>query len=194
MILRTAVIVYGLILLSGCGSHKHVIYPASKVQPVPYRSSNIDVSEKKLYLESVNRIRAHARQCGRKYYAEARPLKWSDTLYRAAYEHSKDMALCSHFAHSGSGTESDWTAEKQKLGRCSTFINRIENNGYLRYRGIAENIAYGAKSTDTVMRQWIGSERHCANIMNPRFTEFGMAKVIASDGRYYWTQDFGDSQ
>jgi uncharacterized protein YkwD len=193
MVLKTAAIMSaGMILLSGCGSHRYAGYSANKIKTVPYKAPRIDAATKQSYLEAVNRMRSQPRQCGRKFYAAARPLEWKDTLYRASYEHSKDMADCSHFSHNGSKTQSDWTAQTQNLGRCSSFVNRIENNGYLRYKGIAENIAYGAKSADEVMQQWIASEGHCVNIMNPKFTEFGMAKVVAPDGRHYWTQNFGN--
>jgi len=192
MYLRLGSILFFLFLLSGCGSQKKVVYyPACKIKPVPHHAPALDAGTKARYLAAVNKMRAEPRRCGGRSYGAARPLQWSDKLYRAAYEHSKDMATCCHFSHSGSGRESDWTAKTQQLGKCSSFVNRIENNGYTKHRGVAENIAYGSYTFDRVMQQWINSEGHCANIMNPAFTEFGMAKVKSADGRYYWTQDFG---
>jgi uncharacterized protein YkwD len=194
MILRLYFLLAMLFILSGCGVHKRVVYPVSKVHPIPYTAPTLDNAVKKQYLDAVNRMRAKPRQCGNKIYHAAKPLRWNENLYNAAYEHSKDMAQCSHFSHSGAGTQSDRTAKVQNLQRCSTFANRIENNGYLRHRGISENIAYGATSIESVMQQWISSEGHCWNIMNPKYTEFGMAQVRSQNGVTYWTQNFGTRQ
>jgi len=194
MILRLYAVLALLLILGGCGAQRYVVYPVSKVHPVPHRAPTLESAQKKHYLNVVNRMRAETRQCGNKHYRAAKPLRWNESLYHAAYEHSKDMAQCSYFSHSGSGTQSDWTAKAQNLQRCSTFVNRIENNGYLRHRGISENIAYGATSVESVMQQWIGSEGHCRNIMNPKYTEFGMAQVSSQNGVTYWTQNFGTRQ
>jgi len=193
MILRLYAVLALLLILGGCGTGKRVVYPVSKVHPVPHRAPVPDAAVKKQYLNAVNRMRTEPRQCGNKHYRAAKPLRWNESLYHAAYEHSKDMAQCSYFSHSGSGTQSDWTAKVQDLGRCSSFANRIENNGYLRHRGISENIAYGATNVESVMQQWMNSEGHCRNIMNPKYTEFGMAQVRSQNGIYYWTQNFAAS-
>jgi len=194
MILQFYMIVTALFMLNACGRHKQVVYSASKIRPIPHAAPVLDEEIKTSYLDAVNRMRAQPRRCGDKVYAAAKPLQWNDTLYLSSYEHSKDMAICSHFSHNGSGTQSDWTAKTQNFGRCSSFAHRIENNGYLGYRGISENIAYGAKKLETVMQQWIGSEGHCRNIMNPKYSEFGMAKFALEDGIPYWTQNFGTRQ
>lgn len=191
MVLRLSFILFVLFMFSACGSRKRVIYPVSSVAPVPYVSSKLDAGTEARYLAAVNNLRTKTRKCGNRVYKAAKPLKWNERLYKASYEHSKDMAACSHFAHKGSGTQHDWTAKTQKLGRCSSFVNRIENNGYIHHKGLSENIAYGAKSIETVMQQWIDSEGHCRNIMNPQYTEVGIAKVVSENGVYYWTQNFG---
>ena len=194
MRLRLYFVLAMLFILGGCGAHKRVVYPVSTMKPAPYHAPVPDSAVKKHYLDAVNRMRAETRQCGNRTYGPAKPLKWNESLYNAAYEHSKDMAQCDYFSHSGSGKQSDRTAKVQNLQRCSTFVNRIENNGYLGYRGISENIAYGAKSLERVMPQWIASEGHCRNIMNPKYTEFGMAQARSKKGVSYWTQNFGTRQ
>jgi uncharacterized protein YkwD len=191
MFLRLSLLWVAVFFLYGCGSHKTVVYPASHVSADPYKTAKLDKATKNSYLSAVNRMRAEPRQCGTKSYRAAKPLVWNEALYKASYEHSKDMALCSYFSHKGSGKQSDWTAKKQKLGQCSTFVNRIKNNGYGRYGGLAENIAYGVKSVERVMQQWINSDGHCKNIMNPNFTDLGMANVVSENGTVYWTQNFG---
>ena len=191
MRIRNMVLMGMFVLLNGCGSSKRVVYPVCNISPRPYAAAELSEETKKRYLEAVNRARKIPRQCGDKVYAAAKALVWNESLYRAAYEHSYDMAICSHFSHTGSGEESDWTAKRQNIGDRSSFVDRIENNGYTRHMMIAENIAYGMESVDEVMSRWLASEGHCANIMNPSFTEFGMAQVADANGRYYWTQTFG---
>jgi len=179
-----------LLIIHGCGSSKHVIYPACSIEPVPYNAVTIDNQMKRKYLAAVNKARSVTRKCGNRIYVATEPLRWNESLYRAAYEHSYDMAKCAHFSHRGSGMESDWTGKHQSRGS-SRFVERIENNGYTRHLSVAENIAYGMNDPDEVMQQWLASEGHCDNIMNPSFTEFGMARVKDASGRYYWTQTFG---
>ncbi len=183
-----------LFLLSACGGKKRIIYPISKVRPMPYPVASLDEIDQRRYLNAVNSMRANQRYCGTKFYDVAKPLVWNQALYKASYEHSKDMAITQTMSHPGSGTQSDWTVQQQSLKRPSRFSERIENNGYLRHKGIAENIAYGARDLSHVMQQWIHSEGHCRNIMNPTYTELGMAEVKSSDGVSYWTQNFGSTQ
>jgi uncharacterized protein YkwD len=57
------------------------------------------------------------------------------------------------------------------------------NNGY------GENVAYGQPTPDVVMRDWMNSKGHRANILNPRYSEIGVGAV--QNGRsIYWTQAF----
>ena len=191
MFVRSFMLLAAVFFLSACGNNKVVVYQASQVCVIPCKAEKLDNATKNSYLSAVNKMRAVPRQCGTKTYRAAKPLVWNEALYKASYEHSKDMALCNYFSHKGSGKESDWTAKKQKLGQCSTLVNRIKNNGYGRYGGLAENISYGVKSVEKAMQQWITSDGHCQNIMNPKFTDFGMARVVSENGTVYWTQNFG---
>lgn len=52
-------------------------------------------------------------------------------------------------------------------------INLIEQAGY-RYYSAGENLAYGQRSDDAVVTDWIGSTTHERNIIEPGFTEQGM--------------------
>lgn len=56
--------------------------------------------------------------------------------------------------------------------------------------GIAENVARGQKNPSEVMRAWLNSPGHRANILNPRYSEMGAGVVVASDGQPFWTQQF----
>lgn len=56
--------------------------------------------------------------------------------------------------------------------------------------GVAENVAYGQRDAQDVMRAWINSPGHYRNITNPKYREIGVGVVRSSDGRLYFTQHF----
>jgi len=184
-----------MIFLTACSTTE--VYKESKTVPKPYLAPALEYDSKKAYLNALNQVRRQGRSCGGEgYFSSAPALRWSDSLYRASYEHSHDMAKSSSFSHLGSSTSYDWTAKVQHLKRGSSFKERIENNGYTKWKNIAENIAMGPSTIEGVMAQWLRSDRHCANIMNPEFTDVGMAGV-KKEGMYqsyYWTQDFATAQ
>lgn len=54
----------------------------------------------------------------------------------------------------------------------------------------AENIAWGANSSQSVMDGWMGSPGHKANILNGAYKGVGVG-VVKYNGAYYWVQCFG---
>jgi len=156
----------------------------------------LSASEKQAYLDAINYVRGQEQDCGSRGIKPAVPaLVWNDNLYKASWEHSNDLAKTNTFSHTGSGQATDVTAQVNSLGRGSNVGERIEHNGYTQWKAYGENIAAG-----TVMNQaqeaidgWVGSPGHCANMMNPTFTEVGMAHVYDKNSYYshYWTQNFG---
>jgi len=61
--------------------------------PYPY-APEISEDQKQAYLDAVNDIRTAGVDCGEYGYMPAvDPLVWDDRLYRAAYEHTHDMAM-----------------------------------------------------------------------------------------------------
>jgi uncharacterized protein YkwD len=73
-----------------------------------------------------------------------------------------------------------------------SMVDRVEATGY-DWSTLGENIAGGQRSVDEVVAGWMNSEGHCANLMNPRFTEMGVAcaRNDASTYDLYWTQNLG---
>src|ERR1019366_7617806 len=69
---------------------------------------------------------------------------------------------------------------------------RVERAGY-KYRSTGENIAAGQVKAEDAVATWIKSPEHCANLMNPAFTEMGAAFAVDSKSEMgvYWTQEFG---
>lgn len=163
----------------------------------PFPAEFIEEETIAIYLEVINAARAAGQDCGIEGVKPSAPaVTWSDELYSAASEHSTDMAESNTFDHSGSGTSSDWTGIE--YGKQSTSQERIENNGYQEWKTIGENLTAGS-TIDTVQEavdNWIESPPHCAALMNPAYTEVGMALVYEVESRYeyYWTQNFGSKK
>ena len=97
------------------------------------------------------------------------PLRHNDGLALAGQRHARDMVARRYFAHdSRAGTD---------------FGRRIRRTGYLRGAAravIGENLAWGGGSLATprqIVRSWMRSEGHRANILQPRFREVGIGVV-----------------
>lgn len=137
-------------------------------EPEPYQAE---------LLTLVNAARSEGRMCGDQSYAVAAPLTYSCALEQAASAHSEDMATNNFISHTGSDG--------------LTVSDRVEAAGY-SWRAVGENIAGGYSSPEEVTDGWLSSDGHCANIMNPNFTEFGAARVESENADYprYWTEVF----
>ena len=97
-------------------------------------------------------------------------------LDAAARRHSDDMARTGNFSHTGSDG--------------STADQRVTDAGY-HFRLMAENIAAGQGTADEVVRSWMNSESHRANIVNCELRDIGVAHAVDGNNKSYWTQDFG---
>lgn len=128
-------------------------------------------------LELVNRARAQPRRCGREDFGAAPGVRWSQQLERAASAHARDMAQRGTMSHSGS----DGSAPAQRVTRV----------GYT-WSAVGENIAAGQRDPESVVKGWLASPGHCANLMSPDYTEVGVAFATnpASEAGIYWTQVF----
>ncbi|ELQ05258.1 Allergen V5/Tpx-1 related protein [Pseudomonas syringae BRIP34876] len=129
-------------------------------------------------LAQVNAARAKPRMCGKRPFPSARPLSWNTTLETAAQGHSQSMASENYFTHRGFDNDSP--------------ADRARAAGY-GGRQIGENIAAGQSTASKAMASWLASPGHCANLMNPMFTEVGAAYATATNADYgvYWTMLFG---
>ncbi|WP_225961714.1 CAP domain-containing protein [Actinomadura algeriensis] len=102
------------------------------------------------------------------------PVRSNAQLTRAAQGHSADMAARGYFAHTSPDGDDPG--------------DRITAAGY-RWRSYGENIAKGQSSPESVMRSWMNSPGHRANILNCGFDEIGVG--VVTSGGPYWTQAFG---
>ncbi|MES9823813.1 MAG: Ig-like domain-containing protein [Candidatus Thiodiazotropha endolucinida] len=133
----------------------------------------------KVMLNLINNARAVARSCGTTNYPAAPSLAWHCSLEQAAQGHSTSMADNNFFSHTG--------LDESDPG------DRITATGYI-WRTYGENIAAGYPDVESAVSALLDSPGHCANIMNPGFSEVGTAVAENSASTYviYWTQNFAD--
>ena len=191
---RLPIVVVALLIV-GCGDISVSSPTTTSNSEIAQESIELLKSNfKQKILDAINRARSQSRDCkdGLGIVGPTQPLIWNRELYLSAYEHSNDLAYSNTFSHYGSGTTYDITASNLGIAK-SNFYQRIQNNGYVEYSTLGENIAGGQKSIEEVMNAWLNSSKHCANIMNKDFKEVGVAVVIQEGTQFgiYWTQDFG---
>jgi uncharacterized protein YkwD len=103
-----------------------------------------------------------------------RPLRFAPLVNVAAQKHSRDQARMRLMSHTGS----DGT----------TCGDRLLREGY-RWSAWGENVAVGYPTARAVVRAWMHSAGHRANILNGRFRHVGVGVRRAADGTRYWTLD-----
>lgn len=99
----------------------------------------------------------------------ARKLRQNQRLAKAARKHALDMVQRDYFAHTAPGGVS--------------FVDRIMRQDYVKPgQGwtLGENLAWGSYQLATpksIVRSWMNSPGHRANILNRRFREIGVGVV-----------------
>ncbi len=107
------------------------------------------------------------------------PLTWDPNLCRMARNHSMNMGTLAFFSHEG--------PEGFRLR------DRARASGILRFRVLAENIAYNQGHDDPgafAVERWMISPGHRANILSEEFRASAIGSFVAKDGRVYLTQAF----
>lgn len=139
--------------------------PGHEFAPIDPAPSIPPASETEVY-EAHNRIR---------FAAKLPRLQPSQKLEAAARRHAEDMASSKAMTHSGSDG--------------STPFDRIKAAGYV-YRRAGENVAVARFGVERLMKGWMDSPHHKANILGP-FSQIGVAYATGSDGKRYWCVTFG---
>ena len=109
------------------------------------------------------------------------PLVLDRRLSHAAQRHADDMLQRSYYSHVS--PDGDDPAA------------RVRQSGYV-FRLIAENIARGPFTVDEAMDNWLASEEHRRNLLNPGFRDFGVGVAVGRNSvgdTVLWVQDFGRS-
>lgn len=104
------------------------------------------------------------------------PLAPDPLLTAAAQAHSTDMVARAFYSHTSPDGSEPW--------------HRAAAAGSTR-RTIGENIACGQRSAAEVVRGWMNSPGHRANILKPAFTHIGIGFAGGGAAGTYWTQLFG---
>ena len=129
-------------------------------------------------LQLINAARSQARKCGRREFTATTPLQPVAALEQAALAHAQDMAGHSDMGHKGSDG--------------SMPADRATRAGY-QWSAVAENVAAGQTTAEEVVNTWLTSPGHCANLMNSRYVDTGIAFALNQDSAkgIYWVQVFG---
>lgn len=106
------------------------------------------------------------------------PVAMNAKVQLAAQKHSNYQASISTMTHRGK-----WWATYD-AGK------RIKLESY-NWSWWGENVAAGQANCDVVVRAWMNSPGHRANILNPKFTNIGVAAKKSTKGTIFWTMDFG---
>jgi uncharacterized protein YkwD len=107
------------------------------------------------------------------------PLRYSDLLEAVARNHSYDMARHNFVSHTGS----DGSSPRKRM-----------LSARYKLKSGAENIAVGLGSPEAVLKAWMRSSGHRANLLNGSFREFGVGYVYAMNNnphRHIWTLQMG---
>jgi uncharacterized protein YkwD len=99
-------------------------------------------------------------------------LKSDPQLEKAALEQARLMAKAGRMTHT--------------TGFGKGFATRMKQNGV---RGAAaENVAYGPMDLNKLFSMWMNSSGHRRNMLDPRFTRYGLAYAYAGNGSdwRYW--------
>jgi len=137
-----------------------------------------EVDEKELEsFRLLNELRASGYTCpsGTTFSPNPEPLLWDCRLWKASYLHSKDMSTNNYFSH----TSFD--------GR--SFVTRGNEQNI---SPASENIAAGSSTAQRTLEQFMNSDGHCRNMMNPSMRLFAMGYSYdpTATYRHYWTQNF----
>jgi uncharacterized protein YkwD len=137
--------------------------PSPTPQPAPPQISPAAFEQRVIELINVERTKRGLPALG-----------FDDKLTLAARAHSQDMADKGFFSHTGSNG--------------SNPGDRISATGY-DWSTYGENIAAGYTTPESVVRGWMESPGHRANILNRDVRELGVGHVAKSGSEFthYWT-------
>ncbi|MEG2380263.1 MAG: stalk domain-containing protein, partial [Oscillospiraceae bacterium] len=102
-------------------------------------------------------------------------LTWDDDVAKVAQAYSENMATNYFLAHEGTDG--------------STPVSRIKDAG-ISYKALGENVGMGTETAKDIVKEWMNSEGHKANILNPDYTHLGVGVSRGDNGYLFWTQNF----
>jgi len=141
----------------------NLIYPGQKVN-IPILDDVKSIENEVVRLTNAERA---------KYGLPALQLDWE--LARVARYKSADMRDKNYFSHNSPTYGSPFT---------------MMRNFGISYRTAAENIAAGQRTPQEVVRSWMNSPGHRANILKRDITHIGVGYARGGSYGHYWTQMF----
>ncbi len=138
-----------------------MIYPGQKLN-IP----TVDTSATNAEAEVIRLVNVERQKAGLK------PLTQNWELSRVAQIKSQDMMKNNYFGHNSPTYGSPFNMMK---------------NFAITYKSAGENIAKGQTTPAAVMKAWMNSSGHKANILSKNFTQIGVG--YEPNGNY-WTQQF----
>lgn len=99
------------------------------------------------------------------------------TLAREAEQYACEMVQYDFFDHVNPVTG-------------STLGDRTREFDY-DFQVVGENLAAGQRTAAQAFTDWMNSPGHRKNILDPRFTELGIAVKLGGEYQIYWVQEFG---
>lgn len=103
------------------------------------------------------------------------PLQLDEETQKVARSKSEDMRDQQYFAH----TSPTYGSPFEMMSEFG-----------ITYRTAGENIAAGQTSASEVVEDWMNSEGHRKNILNPDYTHLGVGYAKGGSMQHYWTQMF----
>lgn len=112
-----------------------------------------------------------------------RPLRFVRLLDRSALLKAQAIRRCGSFSHTPCG---------------ASFTRSFRQVGY-RFRSVGENLAWGTAdlgAPQAILKSWLGSPPHRANLLGPSWREAGVAELGAANlfgysGVRLWVLQFG---
>ena len=109
------------------------------------------------------------------------PLAWNENLARAARYHAADMATNGYFDHDSMARPAGSpNARPRRIGSWQDRVTAFDPTAS------GENIAHGQPTPAAVMKSWMNSSGHRANILRPTNATLGIGFVDT-----HWVQNFG---
>ncbi|NLL01435.1 MAG: LysM peptidoglycan-binding domain-containing protein [Mollicutes bacterium] len=147
-----------------------IIYtPSDDTAPIIPSTPVVPSDIKNLETEVVKLINSERTKAGRAVLTE------NSNLSNAARLKSEDFVNNKYFSH-----------ESPTYG--SPF-NMLSSLG-ITYTAAAENIASGQRNAEEVMKYWMNSPGHRANILSSSYNQIGVGVARDQNGNLYWTQLF----
>ena len=143
--------------------YKSSISSTSTEQEATYADATGSEMNAEYIMSSTNKLRVRER---------LNRLKTSNLLTESACLKLDDMVAKDYWAHDAPDGTEPWT-----------FFNKV---GY-RYRSAGENLAYGQKTVEGLMEDWMNSPTHRDNLLASKWDEQGVCtKFVHFQGKDVW--------